>query len=82
MYHCWICKADKKDDFSIHHNSFICDNCLSVLNYHYNEALKEMQATTDVAENEFIEALVEYADYKGDEYNEQLRKERKKQWQK
>lgn len=73
---CWICKTTNERDFSLYRNRFICDDCLSVLNYHYNEALKEIQKDHGTAENEFLEALEEYVSYKSDEYNETLRKER------
>ena len=79
---CWICNTINPDDFTLHHNRFICDGCLSVLNYHFNETVKEIQEDHGTSMAEILEALEEYVSYKGDEYNEMLRKERMKQWQK
>ena len=79
---CWICGATDKREFSTHQCTFICDGCIAVLNYHYAEALKEIQSDHGTPENEFLEALAEYVIFKQDEYNENLRKERMNQWQK
>ena len=73
---CWVCGTTEEHDFSLYHNKFLCDACLSLFNYYYNEALKETQRLNNTPENEFIEALEQYVNYKGNEYNENLRKER------
>lgn len=79
---CWICGTTEQSDFSTYRNNFICDGCMSVINYHFNEAVKELQDDHGTPMSELLEAFAEYASYKQDEYNEQLRKERMNQWQK
>ena len=81
-YKCWICNATDPTWFSDHKCFCICDNCMAVLNSHFNEAIKELQEEHGTPMNELLEAFEQYAIFKGDEYNEQLRKERKKKWQK
>lgn len=74
---CWLCNTTEKREFEIHDFRFICDDCIATLDFFYKEALKDFRNRHDTAENEFLEALAEYVSYKQDEYNEQLRKERK-----
>lgn len=80
---CFACGTQNEDDFDLYNNRFICDSCLSILNYHYNEALKEIrEENPTVWESNFLEALDEYVIFKSDEYKENLRRERTKLWQK
>lgn len=79
---CWFCGATDEHDFSLYHNNFICDDCLSVLNYHVNNAMNEIQEDHGTAESDFWEGIENYVTYRQDKYNEDLRKERMKQWQK
>lgn len=74
---CMVCGKTDPDEFSLYNKSLICDECYSVFNYHFKEMLKEFQAD-GAQEHSVLEGLEQYASYKGDEYNENLRKERMK----
>ena len=75
---CWICGTTEQNDFTTYGNHFICDSCMAIIDYHYKEAFAEIQDDHGTPENEFLEALAEYVSFKQDQYNEQLRKERRK----
>ena len=89
---CWLCGTTDEYDFKKYHHKFICDDCMSVLNYHFGEMFKDIESIWheknpeyeqfDFYENSFLEALEEYVSYRQDKYNEELRKERMNQWQK
>lgn len=85
---CYVCETTKDEDFILHHNDTLCDDCLAIFNYHYREMFIELKEDAarrhepesfEVDEASFIEALNNFAAQKCEEYNDHIRKHIRKE---
>lgn len=80
MCRCMICGTEHKEDFTIYKKRFLCDECMSILDYYYKQARVEISDRYEEVNNaemwecEFLEGLDEFVTYKTDEYNEGRKK--------
>lgn len=92
---CMFCGTTKEDNFSLYHNELICDECLSVCNYHYDEMFKQIEriwhehepqfAEIELWESSLLEGLEEYIGQRAKQYEEQRNEEwkkRREEWNK
>lgn len=71
---CWMCGSENPDDFTLYQGPFLCDDCMSILNYWYKEMMQDVKTRCEALNGQFdeatfIEGLAEYVDIKGAEYN-------------
>ena len=78
---CWMCGSEDPDDFTLYQRPFMCDDCMSILNYWYKEIRQDIKtrhealAGTSFDEASFLEGLMEFVYIKQTEYNRQSQKD-------
>lgn len=78
---CWLCGSTEPDDFTLYNHSRVCDDCRSILNYWYREAIDDLRTRhraisgLELDEGEFLEGCAEFIDIKQTEYNAERRRE-------
>lgn len=80
---CKFCNTTEQENFSLYKYEHICDDCISVLNYHMALASEDIQDTYqkrnsigDMWASEFNEGLEEYAQYRIEAYNKMIKEGR------
>lgn len=80
MNRCMICGSKHELDFTLYRNKHLCDECMSILEYHYKNARAELADRYEEVNNaelwecELLEGLDEYINYKTEAYNEGRKK--------
>lgn len=73
---CMICKTKSAEDFTLYKQKRLCDDCMSILEYHYKNAVYEFGDryeevnNNEMWESELLEGLTEYLEIKEREYKE------------
>lgn len=77
MCMCMICKTEHEEDFTLYRQTMLCDDCMSILEYHYKNAKYELEDrhmevnNSEMWESELLEGLEEYLEIKAREYREE-----------
>lgn len=76
---CMVCGQTAPDGFSLYGKEFLCDDCYSIMKYHYEKAKEDLQKNyreshiTELWECEVLEGLQEFVDKMIEEYNEEVK---------
>lgn len=82
-HYCFFCKSRDPEDFKVHNARFVCDECMSICDDAFSEAKDDIRIVynrkndNDMWDNEFLEGLAEYLEFKNKEYDEEVRRSRK-----